>query len=586
MEQDRSQIYTYPYSAYTEDETTSTASTQVPRKHNSKSSDLLEKGLSNISSTTSAYEGREKGHYNDEDSSSSSDDEAGPQQVLRHLKARHVSMISLGGTIGAGLFIGTSDALQTAGPVGALIGYIFTATIVYSVAQSLGEMATFIPLTGSFTQFASRFVSPSFGAAVGWLYWFSWSMTFAVELNAAALVINYWTDKVPVAAWTAIFFVLLTVTNLVAVKYYGEIEFWAASIKVVTIVGWILYALVMVCGGGKTGPVGFRYWKNPGPWGDGYLVDNLQLGRFLGFVSSLVNAAFTYQGTELVGITAGESTNPRKNVPKAIHKVFFRILIFYIMSLFFIGLLVPFNDKQLNSDASYIASSPFVIAIVNSGTKVLPSIFNAVVLSTVLSAGNSDVYIGSRVLYALSASGVAPSWFQITNKSGVPYVGVLTTAVFGALAFMNVSSGAENVFNWLVNISTVAGMIAWCSISLSHLRFMKAVKAQGFSRMQLPYVSRWAPAYVWYALICNIVVIFIQGFTSFFSFSASSFLTSYISVFVFIILWVAFQFLFGCPLYLKSEDIDLDSGRIEVERTEWIEPVSKTWYQKLWNSLF
>lgn len=508
----------------------------------------------------------------------------GSTEMKRHLKARHVSMISLGGTIGAGLFIGTSTNLAKAGPVGALISFMFFASIVYSVAQSLGEMTTFIPITGSFTAFGSRFVSPSFGAAVGWLYWFSWSLTFAVELNGAAMVIQYWTDKVPIAGWIGIFFVLLVFTNILGVKYYGEIEFWGAAIKVLAIVGWLIYALCMVCGAGKTGPVGFRYWRK-GPMGPGILVDDKNAAKFLGFLSSLVNAAFTYQGTELVGITAGESTDPRKNVPKAIRKVFFRIVIFYILSIFFIGLLVPYYDKKLESSDNYISSSPFVIAIINSGTNVLPSIFNAVVLATLLTAGNSDVYIGSRVLYSLASTGVAPKFFMKTDKRGVPLIGVFSTAIFGLLAFMSVSSSAYEVFNWLLNVSTIAGMIAWCSISISHLRFMRALKAQGFERDSLPFISLGGSGYVWYALICNIIVVIIQGFECFFNFSAKSFLTAYVSVFVFLALWIFFQLLFRCKYYIKRGDIDLDSGRIEVERIVWKENPNKNWWEKLWDHL-
>ncbi len=234
------------------------------------------------------------------------------------------------------------------------------------------------------------------------MYWFSWAITFALELSVVGQIIEYWTFSVPLAAWIAIFWVILFSMNLFPVKFYGEVEFWVASIKIIAIIGFIIYAFIMVCGAGVTGPVGFRYWRHPGAWGPGYLFEGTAKGRFLGWVSSLVNAAFTYQGTELTGITAGESKNPRKSVPKAINTVFFRILIFYILSLFFVGMLVPFDDPKLNSDSSYVASSPFIIAIQNSGTPVLPHIFNAVILLTIISAGNSNVYVGSRILYALS----------------------------------------------------------------------------------------------------------------------------------------------------------------------------------------
>ncbi|KAF5100096.1 hypothetical protein D0Z03_000874 [Geotrichum reessii] len=518
-----------------------------------------------------------------------SNPEAG--QVKRQLQQRHVSMIALGGTIGTGLFIGTGSAISSGGPVGSLIAYVFMASIVYSVANSIGEMATYIPITGSFTVFCARFISPALAAAIGWMYWFSWAITFAIELSVVGQVIEFWTFAVPLAAWIAIFFVIFTLLNFFPVRFYGEIEFWTASVKVIAIVGWLIYALCMVCGAGKTGPVGFRYWRNPGPWGDGILVKNKSTGRFLGWLSSLVNAAFTYQGTELVGIAAGESSNPRKTVPKAINKVFFRILIFYILSIFFMGLLVPFNDPRLNSSESYVSSSPFVIAIINSGTSVLPHIFNAVILTTIISAGNSNVYIGSRLLYALATGGVAPRIFMRTTKAGVPIFGVVFTALFGLLAFMVVSKGANTVFNWLVNITTVAGLLSWAAVSYSHIRFIDALKYNGISRDSLPFKARFGVGYVWYALICIIIITLIQGFSSFFDFTASKFLTAYISIFIFMFIWIVFQFFVfrdGLRLQHPIEVLDIDSGRREVDAVDWdaIESRNRTKFDKILDTIF
>lgn len=507
-------------------------------------------------------------------------------EVKRDLKPRHVSMIALGGTIGTGLFIGTKSALSDSGPVGALIGYIFMASIVYSLANSIGEMATYIPITGSFTVFCTRFVSPALGASVGWMYWFSWAITFAIELSVVGQIIEFWTTAVPNAAWIGIFFVIFSALNFFPVKVYGEVEFWAASIKVMAVMGWLIYALCMVCGAGQTGPVGFRYWRNPGPWGPGILVSDVGGARFLGWLSALVNAAFTYQGTELVGITAGESANPRKTVPKAINRVFFRILIFYIGSIFFMGLLVPYNDPAFESTSSYISSSPFVIAIINSGTKVLPHIFNAVILTTIMSAANSNVYIGSRVMYALGSSGVGPKFLTRTTPSGVPYVGVTCTALIGLLGFLSVSNGSNNAFNWLVNISAVAGLISWAAISLSHIRFVAGLRYHGIDRNSLPFKAVGGTPYIWYAFVAIVVITIIQGFTSFWDFTASGFLTAYISLFIFIGLWAFFQFVFfRGPMLRKPEDIDIFTGSrgpgIDVE-----EVVHTTLWEKILDFVF
>lgn len=504
-------------------------------------------------------------------------------EVKRELKQRHIGMIALGGTIGTGLFIGISAPLENAGPVGSLIAYMFMGTIAYSVVESLGEMATFIPVTSSFTVFSYRFLSPAFGAANGYMYWFSWAITFALELSVVGQIIDFWTSAVPMAAWISIFWVLLTFMNMFPVKYYGEFEFWIAFIKVIAIVGFIIFGLCIVCGAGVTGPIGFRYWRNPGPWGPGIISSEKSEGRFLGWVSSLINAAFTYQGTELVGITAGEAANPRKSVPRAIKKVIFRILFFYILSLFFVGLLVPFNDPKLDSD-QYASASPFIIAIQNSGTPVLPHIFNAVILSTIISAGNSNIYIGSRIMLGLAKNGLAPKIFNRVNRHGVPYVAVVFTALFGALAYMETTTGGENAFNWLLNITAIAGFFAWLFISFCHVRFMQALKFQGISRDDLPYKAHFMPYLAYYAIFFMVIIIIIQGFTSFAPvFSGVDFVAAYISVFLFIFVWVLFQIIYRCRFIRRIEDVDIDTDRRDIEAVIWDEPGPKTFWDKFWN---
>ncbi|KAH3673286.1 hypothetical protein WICMUC_003745 [Wickerhamomyces mucosus] len=503
-------------------------------------------------------------------------------QVKRALKPRHVSMIALGGTLGTGIFIGISTPLSEAGPVNCLISYLFVGTLVYSITQSLGEMATFIPVTSSFTVFNARFLSPAFGVANGYMYWFNWATTFAVEISVIGQVIEYWTVAVPLAAWISIFWVLMTISNFFPVKYYGEIQFWIALVKVLAIVGFLFYAFIIVCGAGITGPVGFRYWRNPGPWGPGYLFPDTAKGRFLGWVSSLINASFTYQGTELVGISAGESKNPRKAVPKAINTVFFRILFFYILSIFFIGLLVPYNNPKLSSETSFVASSPFIIAIQSSGTPVLPHIFNAIILTSIISAANSNVYVGSRILYGLACSGHAPKVYKAVNKGGVPYYGVLTTSLLGALAYMVTSNNANVGFNWLVNITTVAGLFAWFFISVCHIRFMQCLKSRGISRDDLPFKAKFMPYGAYYAAFFIFIIIFIQGYDVFFDFNASGFFTAYVSVILMAVFWIGAQLWYRCPLLLPLDQIDIDTDRREIDAIIWEDETPKNLWDKFW----
>lgn len=512
-------------------------------------------------------------------------DDAPAGTVKRGLKPRHVAMMALGGTIGTGLFVGTQKALADAGPVGSLLAYLFMASIVYSIAQSVGEMCTYIPITGSFTVFVSRFLSPALGAAVGWLYWFSWATTFAIELSVIGHILTSLTGKLPIYVWISIFLVLLTGINFFPVKICGEIEFWSACLKVTALIAWLIYAFTMIVGGGSLGFVGFKYWINPGVMGPGVIVENVHAGRFLGFLSALVNAAFTFQGVELVGVSAGEASNPRRTIPRAINRTFFRILVFYIGSIFFLGLLIPYNHPLLTlQKQSSPLCSPFVIAMMNSGTEIFPHIFNGVILCTIISAGNSNIYIGSRLLYALGSAKIGPHFLTYTNRYGVPIWGVVGTASMGLLSFMAISKGSM-VFTWLLNIGAVAGLICWASISLSHLQFMRCLQYNGLTRVHnLPYVASGGRLYVWYAIVGLFGILIFQGLPSYFEWSLHRFLTAHISIVIFFALWGVFQALLRTPLYVKLEDMDIFSGSREIEELEDVKP--KGFWGKLVDQLF
>ncbi|BFZ60921.1 lysine permease [Saitoella coloradoensis] len=503
--------------------------------------------------------------------------------VQRRLKARHLQMIAIGGTIGTGLFIGIGTAIVNAGPVGALIAYIFIGTVVYSVMQSLGEMATYIPVSGAFTSYATRFISPAFGFSMGWLYWINWAITYAAELTACGLVIQYWTD-LNVGIWVGVFWVVLTGSNFLSVEWYGEIEFWVASVKVVTVVGFLILGLILDCGGGDDGAVGFRYWRNPGPFNN-YLVESHDVGKFLGFWVTLIQAIFSFQGTELVGVTAGETANPRKNVPKAIRKVFWRILLFYVGTVFFIGLLVPSNDSRLGAGASDASASPFVIAIQRAGIKALPDIINAVILMTVISAGNSNVYAGSRTLLALANVGFAPKILGRTDSRGVPYVAVMATASIGLLAFLNLSNNGITVFNWFVNISALAGLICWGLVNWAHIRFMAALRHRGVSRGSLPFKAMLQPWFAYYGLFWCVLITITQGFSAFWDFDASKFFTSYICLIIFVV-WTVSYYIYERPekgkWLVPLEEMDLDSGRREADEDVWEDDSPKNLWEKFW----
>ncbi|KAI9927002.1 hypothetical protein ASPWEDRAFT_165370 [Aspergillus wentii DTO 134E9] len=506
-------------------------------------------------------------------------------ELKRKLKSRHLQMIAIGGTIGTGLFIGSGTAIAEAGPAGALIAYIFVGTIVYSVMTSLGEIATYIPISGAFTSYAARLVDPSLGFAMGWIYWFNWASTFAVELTATGMIIQYWDESLSIAIFIAVFWVFITALNFLPVNFYGELEFWFSAIKVITVLGFLIFAICIDAGVGKQGYLGFHYWGTPGAFAPYLIKSNEAVAKFVGFWAVLIQAGFSYQGTELVGVAAGETENPQKTVPSAIRKTFIRILFFFVLTIFFIGILVPYDNDQLATDNNNASSSPMVIAANLAGVKVLPHLINAVLLTVVLSAANSNVYSGSRVLLGLAQEGFAPKIFGRVTSYGVPYISVSFTALFGALAFMNVSNTGGTVFNWLVNISGVAGFITWSSINLCHIAFMRALAARDISRDTLPYKAIWQPYMAWYGFFFNILIILTQGFTAWIpTFNVSDFFVAYICPILFVVLYVGHK-IFYRTKFIHPLEADLHTGRFALQNASWeTAKPPKSWYEKIWRS--
>lgn len=450
--------------------------------------------------------------------------------------------------------------------------------------MSLGEMATFIPIPGAFTLYAARFVDPSLGFAMGWIYWFSWAMTYALELTATGLIIQYWAPQLNIGIFIGVFWTVITAVNFLPVSFYGEIEFWFSLIKVVTVLGFLIFGICIDAGAGQHGYLGFHTWGNPGAFAPYLIVPEKPVSKFVGFWAVLIQAGFSYQGTELVGIAAGETENPRKNVPAAIRKTFFRILFFFIGTIFFIGLLVPYDNPQLLSGGSDASASPFVIAAKLAGIKTLPGLINGILLVVVLSAANSNVYSGSRILVGLAEGHCAPRFFMKTTSSGVPYFAVAFTAVFGLLGFLNESSSGGTAFEWLQNISAVAGFISWACICGCHIAFMKALAVRGISRDRLPYKALWQPWFAWYGLGFTVLIIFTQGFTSWIpTFSVESFFIAYISLILFVVAYLGHKIVCRTS-FVQSIDADIDTGclgLVDEGAIDWEAEEHTTWKEKI-----
>ncbi|KAJ6539054.1 amino acid permease-domain-containing protein [Mycena capillaripes] len=527
----------------------------------------------------------------DVESGSPLESEVGEHKLVRQLKNRHIAMISIGGVIGTGLFLSTANSLRFGGPVGILLGYLVVGSITYSVMISLGEMVAYLPIPGGHIKLAERFVDPAFSFTMGWNYWYNWTIVLPAELSAASVLINYWNKSVNNAAWITIIMVVVIGINMCGAGVYGEAEFIFASIKVITITGLIILGIVLDLGGGPDHDrIGFRYWKNPGPFVQYNNIPGVK-GRFLGWWAVMTQAAFSYIGTEIVAIAAGEAKNPRRNLPKAIKRVYIRILLFYIGGVIIIGLLVPSNDDGLNlssGTAGTAASSPFVIAIQRSGIKTLPSIINACLLTSAWSAGSSDLYTSSRALYGLAAAGNAPRIFLKALPNGLPIASLAFCSAFALLAYMGVTSGSNEVFIWFSNMTSVAGLMTWFGICLTYLRFYAGMKAQGYDRKQLPFASSLQPFAAWYAMFFCLLICFFSGWAVFLDgkWVPATFVTNYLPFILFPILYAGAKFYYWRTgkgfAWKRPEDLDYVTDIAEIEADSYDDPPPKNRIEAFW----
>jgi len=482
--------------------------------------------------------------------------------------------------------LGTATSLHNGGPVGLLLGYMTMGTICYSVMVSLGEMVAFLPIPGGHIKLAERFVDPAFSFTMGWNYWYNWTIILPAELSAAAVLISYWDQHTSPAVYITVTMVVCVVINMFGAGVYGEAEFIFASIKVITITGLIILGIVLDLGGGPNHDrLGFRYWKHPGPFAqfDGIAGSK---GRFLAWWAVLTQAAFSFIGTEIVAIAAGEAKNPRRNLPKAIRRVYIRILLFYIGGTLVIGLLVPYNADGLTHGGGTAASSPFVIAIKNAGIKSLPSIINACLLTSAWSAASSDLYTSSRALYGLALAGNAPRFFLKTSKKGLPYVSIITCSLFATLSYMGVNAGAGKVFGWLANMTAVAGLMTWFGICLTYLRFFYGMRAQGFDRTNLPYASKFQPFAAWYGMCFSFFICLFSGWQVFLKghWAVDTFVTNYLPLVLFPILYAGAKFWTKKPI-VKTHEMDFVSDLDEIEASTYDEPPPRNKFEAFWQWL-
>lgn len=478
------------------------------------------------------------------------------QQLKRQLGARHLNMIAIGGSIGTGLFLASGSTIANAGPGGALLAYALIGIMIYFLMTSLGELATHNPTSGAFFTYGTKYVEGGFGFALGWNYWYNWAITVAFELVAVQFIMKFWFPDIPGFYWSAIFLAIIFGLNALTVKGFGESEFFFSLIKVLAIVAFIIVGLWMIVDIMLTpGVAAFGNWTT----GE---------APFVGGLSALIGVAmiagFSFQGTEMVGVAAGESKNPKKTIPIAIKQIFWRILLFYILCIFIIGTLISYNDPRLLQAAATddIALSPFTLLFEKAGFAFAASLMNAVILTAIMSAGNSGMYSSTRMLFDMARKGSAPKAFGRLDTRGVPMNALYATTAIAALCFLTTFIGEKQVFNWLLNMSGMCGFIVWLGIAVSHYRFRKGYIAQGNKLEDLAYTAKFFPFAPWFAFILCAIVVLGQNYQAVLAGEWLSVVSTYIGIFLFLIIWLGYKWKYKTKL-IPYDKMDVKPFEVE-----------------------
>ncbi|EGW31540.1 general amino acid permease [Spathaspora passalidarum NRRL Y-27907] len=531
--------------------------------------------------------------------------------LSKHLKTRHLTLISLGAVIGTGLFISSANALAHAGPLGNVLVWIYIGSIVFTTMSSLAELATAFPVSGAFVTYTTLFIDSSFGFAIAWNYALQWLTTMPLQLIAASLTIKFWTDSINPAVFITIFYVVIVLINLFGVKGYGEAESFLSVMKILAVVGFNILAIVIVTGGVPGQPyIGAKNWHPP----EGGLFNDRQPFKQMCYIIS--NASFAYAGSEIFALASVESATPRKSINRARLQIFYRVMLFYIFSMVMIGFLIPYTSPKLLGSGSKAAiynadanASPFVIAVKNAGIKALPSIMNVVIIITVLSVGNASVYGSSRVMCALGSLRQGPRWLSYIDRKGRPMAALLVQFAFGLLAYLVCIPGTNatfQVFEWMLSLSGLCVLFTYFAICVSHLRFRRALSVR--ARVASEELVFTGPIWCsWYAIISIIIVLVLQFWAALWppptpgspynpSADPQNLFKIYLGGVVLLIFWFGHKIynykvkhIPLTKLWLSAKEIDVDTGRrvVDLEQVkqqiaeEKLSLQNKPWWYKV-----
>ncbi|MGW8428864.1 amino acid permease [Peribacillus simplex] len=420
-------------------------------------------------------------------------------ELKRSMKARHLFMISLGGCIGTGFFLGSGYTIQQAGPTGAILSYIVGGVIMYLTMLCLGELSVAMPVSGSFQTYTTKFIGPGTGFAIGWLYWLGWAVTVALEFLSAGQLMQRWFPESPVWMWCAIFGTLIFLLNALSAKAFGETEFLFSTIKILAILMFIA-----VGGAAMFGFIDIESGKDA-PFLSNFYAEGLLPNGLTALLITMIAVNFSFQGTELIGIAAGESENPEETIPKSIKQTVWRTFFFFVLSVFLLAGMIPMEEAG-------VVESPFVVVLDSIGVPYSADIMNFIILTALLSVANSGLYAATRMLYSLSREGMASPKVGKVNHRGVPFNALVITLAITCLSLLSGFFAAETVFVWLLSLAGLGAQIGWIAITASQLAFRRKYIREGGKVEDLKFKTPLYPILPLIALLTNCIVMISLAF--------------------------------------------------------------------------
>ncbi|KAJ9420038.1 hypothetical protein FOXG_15791 [Fusarium oxysporum f. sp. lycopersici 4287] len=494
--------------------------------------------------------------------------------LRRRLNNRQIQLIAAGGSIGTALFISIGGGLAKGGPANLLLAFTLYTMVLALVNNSVAEMNTYMPVAGGFIRLAGYWVDDALGFLAGWNFFLYEAFLIPFEITALNLVISFWSPEItkpgPTAGICAVVIILYGLINIVAVRGYGEAEFWLSGGKLILIFILFAFTFITMVGGNPQGDAyGFRHFSTPFAT---YLSTG-DLGRFEGFLAALFTASFTVVGPEYISMVSAEAQRPSIYIKSAFITVYYRFCIFFVIGALAVGIVVPYNHPTLvelyygGGGGGTAAASPYVIAMETLGVGVLPHIVNALILTSIFSAGNTYTYCATRALYSLALEGRAPRFLRYCNKRGTPVYCFYIVMLFPLLSFLQVSSSSAVVLTWLIALITGGGLISFVIMSITFINYHRACVAQNVDRKSRPYYGYFQPYGAWIALVIQTTILFTYGYYAFRSWSVEAFFQNYAMQIVALILFIGWKVVKKTK-YIKPHKVDLIWERPQIEAYE------------------